>query len=113
MTSPYKPARVVVSGECVRIVGYLPPIRRSTLTFRPSDRLHYGDRTLSRWFDTAAFVSPVGFAFGDSGRHILTGPRLVQWDFSLFKNIPVKAAGTISSTVSSPRQNQFALKLLF
>jgi hypothetical protein len=103
----------------------------------------YGDRTVSRWFDTAAFVSPVGFAFGDSGRNILTGPRLVQWDFSLFKSIPISdrfrlqfraesfnifnhpnfglpnaaigttAAGTISSTVSSPRQNQFALKLLF
>jgi hypothetical protein len=103
----------------------------------------YGDRTVNRWFDTAAFVSPVGFAFGDSGRNILTGPRLVQWDFSLFKSIPINdrfhlqfraesfnifnhpnfglpnasigtaAAGTISSTVSSPRQNQFALKLLF
>jgi hypothetical protein len=98
---------------------------------------------VNRWFDTAAFVSPVGFAFGDSGRNILTGPRLVQWDFSLFKSIPINdrfhlqfraesfnifnhpnfglpnasigtaAAGTISSTVSSPRQNQFALKLLF
>src|SRR5207237_815054 len=103
----------------------------------------YGDRTVGRWFDTSAFVSPVGFAFGNSGRNILTGPRLVQWDFSLFKNIPVServrlqfraesfnvfnhpnfglpntsigtsAAGTISSTVGSPRQNQFALKLLF
>jgi hypothetical protein len=103
----------------------------------------YGDRTVNRWFDTTAFVSPVGFAFGDSGRNILTGPRLAQWDFSLFKNIPINdrfrmqfraesfnifnhpnfglpnaaigtsAAGTISSTVSSPRQNQFALKLLF
>jgi len=38
----------------------------------------YGDRTVSRWFDTTAFVSPVGFAFGDSGRNILTGPHLVH-----------------------------------
>jgi len=28
-------------------------------------------------------------------------------------SIGTSAAGTISSTVSSPRQNQFALKLLF
>jgi len=25
----------------------------------------YGDRTVDRWFDTKAFVSPVGFAFGN------------------------------------------------
>ena len=73
----------------------------------------------------------------------ITGPRLEQWDFSLFKSISVTervrlqlrvesfnffnhpnfglpnggignaAAGTVSSTVGSPRQNQFALKLLF
>jgi hypothetical protein len=103
----------------------------------------YGDRTVSRWFDISAFVAPNGYAFGNSGRNILTGPRLEQWDFSLFKVIPVQerfrlqfraesfnvfnhanfgvpnatigtsAAGFISSTVSSPRQNQFALKLIF
>jgi hypothetical protein len=103
----------------------------------------YSDRTVERWFDTKAFISPVGFAFGNSGRNIITGPRLAQWDFSLFKSIPVTervrlqlrvesfnffnhpnfglpngaigtaAAGTVSSTVGSPRQNQFALKLLF
>jgi hypothetical protein len=103
----------------------------------------YGDRTVSRWFDPAAFVAPDGFAFGNSGRNILTGPRLEQWDFSLFKTIPVNdrfrlqiraesfnvlnhanfalpnatigtpAAGFISGTVSSPRQNQFAMKLVF
>jgi len=105
--------------------------------------ISYGDRTVDRWFDTKAFISPVGFAFGNSGRNIITGPRLAQWDFSLFKSIPVTervrlqlrvesfnffnhpnfglpngaigtaAAGTVSSTVGSPRQNQFALKVLF
>jgi hypothetical protein len=105
--------------------------------------LPYGDRTIGRWFDTTAFATPVGFAFGDSGRNILTGPRLQVLDSSLFKNIPINekvqlqiriesfnalnhanfalpnavigtaAAGTISATVGSPRQNQAALKLLF
>src|SRR5262249_14940034 len=99
----------------------------------------YGNRTIYTWFDTKAFVAPNGFAFGNSGRNIITGPRLAQWDFSVFKNIllserlrlqvrvesfnffnhpnfglpnssiGVPAAGTISSTVGSPRQNQFAM----
>ena len=118
------------------------PAARSDPTVA-SGVIPYSERTVDRWFDTKAFVSPVGFAFGNSGRNILTGPRLTQWDFSLFKSIAVTervrlqlrmesfnflnhanfglpngsigttAAGTVSSTVTSPRQNQFALKLLF
>jgi hypothetical protein len=45
----------------------------------------YGDRTVDHWFDTSAFVSPAQYKFGNSGRNILTGPRLFQWDSSLFK----------------------------
>lgn len=98
-----------------------------------------GGRTVNRWFDTAAFASPNGFAFGNSGRNILTGPRLRQVDFSLFKNfairenlrvqfraesfncvnhsnfdVPNAVIGTAAAgTVGNPRQNQFALKVLF
>ena len=62
-------------------------------TQRP-DRIASGvlsgsDRTVDRWFDKNAFVSPVGFAFGNSGRNILMGPGMAQWDFSLFKSITV------------------------
>ncbi|MEO7650599.1 MAG: TonB-dependent receptor, partial [Bryobacteraceae bacterium] len=102
-------------------------------------------RSIDRWFDVTAFRAPNGFAFGNSGRNILTGPALVNWDFSLFKNMQVTErfrlqfrfesfnflnhpnfavpnavigtgpAGTISSVANgvSPRQNQFALKLVF
>ena len=108
-----------------------------------SGMIPYGDRTVDRWFQTAAFVAPNGYAFGNSGRNILTGPRLFQWDFSLFKNFALrerlrvqlrlesfnvlnhpnfdlpavgignKAAGTISATIASPRQNQVAMKIVF
>ena len=90
-----------------------------------------------------AFRVPTGYVFGNSGRTILAGPRRSSWDSSVFKNFHVKenlriqfrfeafnflnhpsfaqpaanigttAAGTISGTVGSPRQLQFALKLLF
>jgi hypothetical protein len=105
--------------------------------------IDYGDRTIAHWFDTTAFTTPVGFAFGDSGRNILTGPRLENLDLSLFKEFSIRervklqfriesfnvlnhanfalpnavtgtaAAGTISATVGNPRQNQAALKVLF
>ena len=36
----------------------------------PSDQ-----RTLSRWFNTAAFANPANFTFGNSPRSVLRGPR--------------------------------------
>jgi len=47
-----------------------------------------GERTVERWFNTAAFiVQPVG-ALGTAGRNILEGPGTNLVDFSLLKNIP-------------------------
>ena len=53
-----------------------------------------GPRTPQEWFNTSAFrrLNPVTQAgqFGNEGRNIVTGPPLQQWDFSLFKNIPIR-----------------------
>jgi hypothetical protein len=43
-------------------------------------------RSLQEYFDTAAFVTPGLYQFGNSGRDILTGPGTLQFDGSLFKN---------------------------
>jgi len=51
-------------------------------------RLSGSERTPSRWFDASAFRVPAAFTFGNSGRNILTGPRQVNFDMSLFKNFP-------------------------
>jgi hypothetical protein len=97
-----------------------------------------------------AFPNPVT-RFGDAGRNILTGPGLVDFDTSLFKNMrvteqfraqfraeffnilnranfappvqntslfgangsPVATAGLITSTLTTSRQIQFGLKLLW
>jgi Carboxypeptidase regulatory-like domain len=58
---------------------------RADLTGRPD--LARGDRTLARWFNTAAFAAPPDGRFGSSGRNILIGPGFSQWDASLLKNI--------------------------
>jgi hypothetical protein len=54
-----------------------------------SGAIPYGDRIVTRWFDVNAFPAPAQFTFGNSGRNILTGPRLFQWDWSLFKMVTI------------------------
>jgi hypothetical protein len=51
-------------------------------------RLGEGQRSLARWFDTAAFVTARGH-YGNSGRNILTAPGLTNLDFAVFKNFPI------------------------
>jgi hypothetical protein len=47
----------------------------------PSDQ-----RTLNRWFDVDAFVTPTQYVFGNSGVNILRGPGTKQANCSLFKS---------------------------
>lgn len=59
---------------------------------RPSaDPTFSGKRILGtqkRWFDPSAFVLPIPGTWGNVGRGSLTGPRLSNVDFSLFKSTP-------------------------
>jgi hypothetical protein len=52
----------------------------------PSDQ-----RTLSRWFNTAAFANPANFTFGNSPRSVLRGPGLATLDATVEKSIPLHA----------------------
>jgi hypothetical protein len=47
------------------------------------------ERTLSRWFNTAAFRRPDPFTYGNAGRNILNGPGRVSLDASILKDFPV------------------------
>lgn len=113
-----------------------------------ADRLADGNlpgdqRTIERYFDTSAFAAPVPGKFGTSGRNVLIGPGINNWNFSILKNIPIRetmnlqfrseffnlwnhtqffAPGTsVSAPLSfgrissarSPRNIQLALKLNF
>ena len=44
-----------------------------------------GQRTPDHWFDINAFAAPAGFAFGNAGRNVLTGPGQNVFDGSLRK----------------------------
>jgi hypothetical protein len=54
-----------------------------------SGKLDSSSRTIERWFDASAFVSPGQYIFGNSGRNILYGPGTRQVDLSLFKHFPI------------------------
>lgn len=45
-------------------------------------------RTLGRYFNTAAFVAPAAnsYVYGNAGRNTIRGPNFNNFDFSLFKN---------------------------
>ena len=99
--------------------------------------------TIAQWFDKSAFVVPAAYTYGNSGASILREDRYKNLDLSLFKqfqltersrlqfraeafnltitpsfaapgtNIDLASGGIVTSTVSTPRNIQFALKLNF
>jgi len=99
-------------------------------------------KSIHEWFNTAAFAQPEEGAFGTSGRNIIRAPGVANINFSLFKDFKIgdrvniqfryesfnflnhpqfggpdegvddTTFGVISS-VNAPRENQFALKILF
>jgi carboxypeptidase family protein len=44
-------------------------------------------RTLTHWYDTAAFKTPALYTFGNAGRNIIFQPGLRNFDFSVFKTV--------------------------
>jgi outer membrane receptor protein involved in Fe transport len=120
----------------------------STGTTARPDRIRDGalpddQRSVQRWFDTAAFVTPACPCFGNSGRGILRGPGFSNIDlgiarqFSFFERarlqfrgeafnllnhpnlglpafgIGAPGVGIIGSVVNPERQIQLAMKVYF
>jgi hypothetical protein len=46
-----------------------------------------GPKTVLQWFNTAAFVRPDAFTYGNAGRNIVIGPGIFNTDLSILKNI--------------------------
>jgi len=52
--------------------------------------LDRGQRTLLRYFNTAAFVPAPVYTLGNSPRFPLHGPGINQWDVSVMRNFPIR-----------------------
>jgi hypothetical protein len=100
-------------------------------------------RNVFEWFNTGAYVQQPDFTFGNAGRNTVTGPGIVDWDFSTLKDfhfteskflqfrfeafnflnhpnwgdpdtyLPDGTFGQISYTRTAMRQLQLSLKLVF
>jgi hypothetical protein len=100
-------------------------------------------QSINNWFNVAAFTAPAAYTFGNSGRNILAGPGLTNLDLGLSRVIPIReqfhiefraetfnllntpqfglpnatlgtsTVGTITTTVNSQRELQFALRFAF
>ena len=50
-------------------------------------------QTTERFFDTDALQLPARFAFGSSGRNIITGPGVHSWDLGIYKDFGIPQLG--------------------
>jgi len=117
------------------------PNQRPNIVGTPSDNC--GSGHLIGCINSAAFALPAQFTFGNAGRNILYGPGLVDADFSLIKDFPIKerarfqfraevfnifnhpnlgnpnttwktgSFGNITQTVTDNRDIQFGAKFIF
>ena len=101
------------------------------------------NQTISNWFNKAAFALPANFTYGNCDSYILQAGFAKNLDLSLFKqfhlgewgqlqfrseafnltntstfaapgtNVDTSSGGVVTSTISNPRNLQFALKLTF
>jgi hypothetical protein len=105
--------------------------------------LYPATKTPQEWFNTSSFVYPQPFTFGDLGRDTLRSDWFKNFDFSIFKQLPITESkrlefrvemfnltntpvwstpitslespqfGQVTSTANTARQIQFGLKFYF
>jgi len=79
-----QPYDVMVSGDIANTgdTGY----ERANLVGNPG----LANPTPSEWFNTAAFAIPAVYTYGNEGRNILRSQALVNLDFSVFRQFPIR-----------------------
>jgi hypothetical protein len=58
-------------------------------------------QNVQHWYNTACFVVPPQYTFGDLGRNTLRGPNSLNFDFSLFKDFKLTESKTLEFRAES------------
>jgi hypothetical protein len=87
-------ADITGGGDTVRFAGP-PAVAAGTgvplVVGNPT--LPRGERSLTKWFNTAAFARPARGDAGNSPKDVIRGPGVTNSDVTLFKNIPLGSSG--------------------
>jgi hypothetical protein len=68
-------------------VSSIAPVERPNLNGNPN--LPSDQRTITHWFNTAAFSIPAQYTFGDAGTGILVGPGYFNLDLGIHRIFPI------------------------
>jgi hypothetical protein len=63
--------------------------------------LYPAERTLSQYFNPAAFAVPPSFTFGNAGYNLLWGPGQQNWDLSLVKDTAIRERLTLQLRIDA------------
>jgi len=135
------PLTIAAPGSLTN-TGCLGCVQRANLVGPNNGNLAASERRVDRWFNTSAFAPALLNTFGNSGRNIVIGPGVNNFDLSLIKDTKVSEGKTLQfrteffnafnhtqffdpvTDITSPdfgriklarpaREIQFALKLIF
>jgi hypothetical protein len=86
------------SGRAFTVASNFDHSNTGSSNIRPnatgiSPHLPSNERSPQRFINSAAFAIPAGFAFGNTGRNVGTGPSQTNFDFSVFKDFDLGAEG--------------------
>ena len=100
------PFTVSVFGDTANAGSILNvnPVRANVVAGQ-SPYLPDDERTGDKWFNTAAFVTPAAYTFGDAGRNSVYGPGLQKTDIALQRDF--RLAGEIKLQVRAEAFNVF------
>jgi len=88
------PLSIAAPGSLTN-TGCLGCVQRANLVGPNNGNLPSSERTVNRWFNMAAFVLAPANTFGNSGRNIVIGPGVNNFDLSLIKDFKITESKTL------------------
>ncbi len=84
-----QPFTVYAGGDIANVGG---GSQRAQVVGTPNSGFN---QSIQQWFNTAAFVVPAAYTFGNEGRNNLTGPAFKNLDFNAYKNFSLTERFTL------------------